>query len=80
MKAYVVMEIGWEYDDEYWYRPESEGGAPKVVYLSKDAARRACGKLNAQEVARLTNADMENRDGETIMEFFEVVEAEYINE
>ena len=31
---YVVMECGWEYNDQYMYRPECGGGNPVKVFTS----------------------------------------------
>ena len=87
MKVFVVMEIGWEYNDENYFRPEDKGGIPRVAYESKIDANIACAKMNADELAEPGNRDMvtdydgeeteENPDGYVyIKEFFEVKEVE----
>lgn len=43
-KGYVILEIGWEYNDEY-YSTGNNGDmfeAPKEVYLSKEKAEAEC--------------------------------------
>lgn len=39
---YVVTEIGWEYNDEYFYRPESEGGTPVNAFTVRALAEEFC--------------------------------------
>jgi len=41
-KFYVVCAVGWEYNDEYYYRGEEEGGKPEKVFTDP---------LKAQEYA-----------------------------
>lgn len=45
-KVYVLQEIGWEYNDEVNYRPESDGGIARKVFKNKDKADEECAKLN----------------------------------
>lgn len=45
--VFVVGKIGWEYNDENYYRPESEGVTPVKAYSTKEKAQAACDKLNA---------------------------------
>jgi siderophore synthetase component len=45
--VYVVSKIGWEYNDENYYRPESEGGLPVLVFSTKEKAQAECDKRNA---------------------------------
>jgi hypothetical protein len=47
MKAYVLMEKGFEYDDNY-YNPV-EGGSPKKIYFSLDEAKQESKKLDLQK-------------------------------
>lgn len=46
MKAYVLMERGFEYDDNY-YNPV-EGGTPKKIYFNLDEAKQEAKKLDLQ--------------------------------
>ena len=48
-QAFVVMESGFEYDDNY-YNQEGDGGAPVKVYLDKQRAEEACLKKNIEEL------------------------------
>lgn len=45
---YVVCEIGWEYNDEEWYRPESEGVMPKNAFTLKELAEECCDEMNVK--------------------------------
>jgi len=47
MKAYVLMEKGFEYDDSY-YNPV-EGGSPRKIYFSLDEAKQESKKLDLQK-------------------------------
>lgn len=47
--GYLVLEQGWEYNDEYYYRSETEGGMPHGVYLDKAAAQKECDRRNFNE-------------------------------
>tara|TARA_R110000772_G_scaffold267971_3_gene393572 strand:+ start:13888 stop:14109 length:222 start_codon:yes stop_codon:yes gene_type:complete len=73
MKAFVIMEIGWEYNDENYYRPQSAGGKPKAAYTSKVEAQSACYERNIKD-----QGEEDARDG--ITHRFEVVEVELVNE
>lgn len=46
--AYAVMENGWEYNDEYYSRPDCGGGKPLVVYPSQQEANQECGRLERE--------------------------------
>lgn len=43
--VYIIMEVGWEYDDQYYYRPESRGGDPKKVFSSLEIAQSFCDEM-----------------------------------
>lgn len=45
--VYILTKIGWEYNDENYYRPESEGCIPVKAYSTKEKAQAECDKLNA---------------------------------
>lgn len=51
--AYVVSEVGWEYNDETYYRPESGGGHPKNVFLVKQEAETFCQEKNINELKNI---------------------------
>ena len=50
MKAYVVMEVGWEYNDEVYYTTEDKAGKPSVVYKDKNKAEEVCRKCNIDKL------------------------------
>ena len=74
-KAWVIQEIGWEYNDEYYYRAESRGGVPRRVYFDHDTAVVDCAKMNAGRVKSMPYT-MEDADNNTINDFYELVEVE----
>jgi|GEM_PF-1823495 len=45
--AYLVLEIQWNYNDE-WFYPPPEGGAPHTAYRTRARAEEECARLNAQ--------------------------------
>jgi len=46
--AYVIMEIHFEYDDNYYNSSESEGGSPQKVYLDRKRAEEVYIKKNVE--------------------------------
>lgn len=50
---YVLMEDGWEYNDEIMFRPESRGGNPRKVFASKKKALDECNALNVAAFKKL---------------------------
>ena len=44
--VYVLMEEGWEYNDETYFHPESGGGTPHSFYTSLEKAQVECDKRN----------------------------------
>ena len=48
-KSYVLMKVGWEYNDENYFRPEDDGGVPQTVFSSKIGAHQECKRLNEEE-------------------------------
>ena len=47
--GYVIQEIGYEYNDEYYYRGESGGGTPKKIIINKDIAERTLMQLEIEK-------------------------------
>jgi hypothetical protein len=77
------MEIGWEYNDENYYRSEDGGGVPKIAYQSKQDAVIACAEMNAKRLEQPQWQELVIEWGdepEYVTEFFEVKEVEYIGE
>lgn len=47
-KGFVVQEVGYEYNDENYYRAESGGGIAKFVFFSKEKAEEKVIELVAE--------------------------------
>lgn len=45
---YIIQKIGWEYNDESYFRPESGGGFPVKVITDKVKAKTLCAKMNIE--------------------------------
>ena len=43
---YVICESGFEYNDEIYHRPESEGGKPVFASADRDVAEAKCEDMN----------------------------------
>ena len=43
---YIVSAVGWEYDDQNYYRGEKSGGIPKRAFASIEDANRECWEKN----------------------------------
>jgi hypothetical protein len=84
MKVFVVMEIGWEYNDENYFRPEDGGGTPKVAYLSRNDAVLSCKDMNAKRLAQPHSQELvtewDEDDPGYITEFYEVKEVKLVGE
>lgn len=52
--AYVICEVGWEYDDNYYSRSD-RNGRPKNVLFDKELAKTTCENKNIEVVAELLN-------------------------
>ena len=59
--VYILAEIGWEYNDEYYYRSYNGGSHPLTVYRSEKAATEACQEKNVAHFKSLVH------DGDTLM-------------
>jgi len=76
--GFVVMRVGWEYNDEYYHRPDSEGGKPVKVFNTQAEAQAYRNQLNNVEVCANEKQEyhMTDRNDNNITNFFEVVEVE----
>ena len=45
--AFAVVEISWNYNDE-WFYPAAEGGAPHTAYRTRERADAECARMNAE--------------------------------
>lgn len=71
---YVIVELGWEYDDQYYSRPESGGGTPKFWFKASEKllAESEVERLN-KESRKLSDArDYETNDLEDL-DFYKLV-------
>lgn len=55
MKAYVLLEKGYEYDDNTYN--ETEGGSPKVIFFSKEDAEKKLIELSIKEYKEVSIRD-----------------------
>ncbi len=51
--VYVLMEEGWEYNDETYFHPESGSGTPRKIFNSQEAADKECQKRNVASLREL---------------------------
>lgn len=47
LQAWCILELSWEYNDEYNYQPDNGGGTPVETYFDREKAERRCAELNA---------------------------------
>lgn len=78
MKLFVLVELGYSYNDEYHSPHEDDSGQPVKAYRVKANADDACKVMNAERVAKEQSGryGMLDGDGEQITEFFRVAEIE----
>jgi hypothetical protein len=50
--AFVVTEIGWEYNDEVYYRGEAGGGKAVTIYRDRAKAQAEADRLNFAEILK----------------------------
>ena len=50
---YVLMEEGWEYNDETYFHPHSGGGTPHSFYTKESDAQAECDKRNLASFKKL---------------------------
>lgn len=50
MKYYIIQEIGYEYNDETYQRPENDSGTPVNVFTDKSLALEKLDKLNCKAI------------------------------
>lgn len=51
--VYVLMEEGWEYNDETFFHPESGSGTPRKIYASLEAAEKERDRRNVESIRNL---------------------------
>lgn len=62
--VYVLMEEGWEYNDETYFHPESGSGTPRKIFASHEAADKECDKRNVESFRELFTS------GEAVQYFY----------
>lgn len=72
MKVYIVQHIGYEYDDEHYYRSQCEGGNPERIFKNKKKADKLCLELNKKEIVGL-NLYEYDPDFETIEDLKDLI-------
>lgn len=50
---YTIVEIGYEYNDEIMYQPESGGGTPLIAYSTKQRAKEEADSMNQKNIMDL---------------------------
>lgn len=78
MKVYVVVELGSEYDDEYYSQPECGGGLPVKAFRQKANAEAHMKELEAAK--RKGGVDERDWGGYIPPAFYEVRETELADE
>jgi len=51
--VYVLMEEGWEYNDEIYFRSEGGSGSPHSFFTDKEKAQAECDKRNLDSFRKL---------------------------
>ncbi len=64
--VYVLMEEGWEYNDETFFHPESGSGTPVKVFASQEVAEIECNKRNLESFKAIFS------DGEASQYFYNI--------
>lgn len=67
MKAYILMQKGYEYDDNYYTSPECGGGTPTKIYFQHSDAQIEENKLN---IEALKSTDISLYTGGDNMEYY----------
>lgn len=50
-RAWIVMEISWQYNDEYYYTGEGDAGTPQKVFFDKKKAEEQALDLNVKALS-----------------------------
>lgn len=74
---FVVSKVGWEYNDEYYYRPQDESVLPEFAFTDINKALEYYEKKNLEFYKDLPL--IEYGDGWQISEIFEQPGIDYLN-
>jgi hypothetical protein len=58
--GFVVLEVGYEYNDQTYYQPESGGGKPVHIFTSKKRAEEVALQLAATKLRNLDPTEYGN--------------------
>lgn len=59
--VYVLMEEGWEYNDETYFHPESGSGTPTKAFATNEAAQKECDARNVESIRNLFTSGEANQ-------------------
>ncbi len=59
--VYVLMEEGWEYNDETFFHPESGSGTPRKIFTKQEDADKECQKRNIKSLKELFKSGEANQ-------------------
>jgi hypothetical protein len=63
--GFVVSEIGYEYNDEHYYTPESEGVTPQEIFFDKAKADAHCREQNVAAFRKIFGGQTRTSGGYT---------------
>lgn len=58
--GYVLLKFGWEYNDEYYFRPDQGGGEPVKIFTNKADAKAEYEVKNLEEFKDAINDGIRN--------------------
>ena len=54
---FTIVQLGYEYNDEIMYQPESGGGQPVSLFKTRESANSHVDELNKKEIFNLISSD-----------------------
>lgn len=67
MKVHIIVNKGYEYDDEYYHEPESEADVETIGYTDAKQAEDACDRLNGKHLRE--NPEVVTEDHQAIVPY-----------
>lgn len=61
--GYIIQEIGYEYNDEYYYKGENGGGTPKMIFADESLAKKKMLELEIKRWKKQRIGDFLGEDG-----------------
>jgi len=65
--AYIVTQVSWNYNDQYYYRDEGGGSNPVIAYRNRNKALEHCLQDNINALKELEYLDEYSDDLESLM-------------